>query len=189
MKASIIFSAMCVLTVSLPSFAQPDANSGYSGLPANAPEINNSGMSNAPAGVPANGNFGGRRRHGRRGMMPGGPGPSSQNAPGQIGAGNNPVPGADMGRPQGLNGAAAVPSDADRAARREAHRRRMMQRFDLNGDGSLDASEQAKFEAFKQERRQQRGMGRGFGGKRQGGQNMPAPGMPSSGGAPGGSSR
>ncbi len=71
------------------------------------------------------------------------------------GGGNNFAGGPGGGKHHGRHG-----GGGDDASKQE-RKMKMMKRFDVNGDGTLDSSEQAKLDAAKAERRRQRESMRG----------------------------
>ena len=89
---------------------------------------------------------------------------------------------------------APMKTGADEGASRESRRQRLLEKFDLNHDGTLDDTEREKMRAAREEKIKQMGTdgGRGGGGKRMGldGAGGPGAGVPGSGpgglGAPGG---
>lgn len=126
----------------------------------------------------------GRGRDGQGGGgggFPGGPPPGGPG--GQAGVGGG-FPGGPPGGPGGQAGGGGQREHGDRAQMRE----RMMKRFDTNGDGQLDAQEQAAADAARREHREQRmqrmqsgdqgGGVRNWGRGRPGGGNQGAPDSP-----------
>lgn len=110
---------------------------------------------------------------------------------------NNLPPGAagNAGGGAGFGGGKRGPlgGGGKNGANAQARRQKMIQRFDTNGDGTLDAKEQASCDAFIAQRKQQRMMrmqqgGGGLGGPGAGagagGGGLPGPGGPTGGNTP-----
>lgn len=103
-----------------------------------------------------------RMGKGRRGAGLGGPGgvapgavPSGGGVPGGVAPGGpaSNDPAANFGGFEGRKRRGAERGDI--SERRQAHRQKLLQKFDTNGDGTLDAAETEKKNAFLSEKRQQ----------------------------------
>jgi hypothetical protein len=111
---------------------------------------------------------------------PGGLGSASSGAPG---AGQSGAPSANLaGTPGGGNGlGGGLGGPGGGAGNKQARCQKLIQRFDTDGDGALNAKEQAAADAFRAQRRQQRMMQQG-GTTGMGDKNQPAQGFHHKGG-------